>query len=489
MDTRKKNQIPEGLTFDDVLLIPQYSEVLPKDVDLRTKFSRGIDLYIPLVSAAMDTVTGSRMAIAMAENGGIGIIHKNLPPREQAKEVRRVKRAESGMVINPVTIRKDQTVNEARRMMDEHGISGLLIMDDEGRLCGIITKRDVIFEADGSKRVAEVWGDRKLVTAKEGITIDQAKELLKRHRFEKLPVVDKRGNLKGLITFKDITKKLEHPYATVDDLGRLRCGAAVGVGRDAFTRAELLLDEGVDVIVIDTAHAHSKNVIETTKRLKKLDVQLVVGNIGTAEAAKVLVDLDVDGIKVGIGPGSICTTRVIAGIGVPQLTAIISAARVARKAKIPIIADGGIRYSGDVVKALAAGADSVMIGNLFAGTDESPGETIILEGRRYKTYRAMGSVAAMRRGSADRYFQEEAVKFVPEGVEGQVPYRGPVSELIFQIIGGIKSGMGYCGARDLKRLRKRAKFIKITNAGIRESHPHDITITREAPNYELRGRF
>ncbi|HIE05419.1 MAG TPA: IMP dehydrogenase [bacterium (Candidatus Stahlbacteria)] len=489
MDRPKKILIREGLTFDDVLLIPQYSEILPKDVDLKTQFSKNIRLHIPLVSAAMDTVTESQMAIAMAENGGIGVIHKNLTPDEQAKEVRKVKRAESGMILNPVTIGKNQTVNEARRIMDQHQISGLLITDRSGRLIGIITKRDIIFEQSGQKKVSQVWGKRKLITAPEGIPLEKAKNLLMKHKLEKLPIVDRKGRIKGLITVKDITKKLEHPYATVDKLGRLCCAAAIGVGEDAIERAEALVSAGVDALVIDTAHAHSKNVISTARRLKRYKVNLVVGNIGTAEAAKALVDLGVDGVKVGIGPGSICTTRVIAGIGVPQLTAIIDVSRIARKAKIPVIADGGIRYSGDVVKALAVGADTVMIGNLFAGTGESPGEQIILEGRRYKTYRAMGSVAAMRRGSADRYFQEGASKFVPEGVEGQVPYRGPVAELIFQITGGIRAGMGYCGARNLKRLRAKARFIRITNAGIRESHPHDITITREAPNYELRGRF
>lgn len=482
-------KIKEGLTFDDILLVPQYSDVLPRDCNVATKFSRNIELHIPLVSAAMDTVTDSAMAIALAKEGGIGVIHKNMGIDEQQAEVRKVKRAESGMILDPITVDENTEIRNARRLMEKYEISGVVVVDRERRLIGILTNRDIIFENDLGKKVKAVMTREKLITAPEGTTLEKAKSILKKYRIEKLPIIDRAGRLKGLITTKDIIKKTEHPMTITDKRGRLRCAAAIGTDKKTMDRARSLIDAEVDALVIDTAHAHSRGVIETARMVKKIcgGIDLVVGNIGTAEAARTLARLEVDGIKVGIGPGSICTTRVIAGIGVPQLTAILECAAVLKKHRIPIIADGGIRYSGDIVKALAAGASSVMIGSLFAGTEESPGETVLLEGRRYKEYRAMGSIVAMGRGSADRYFQESASKYVPEGVEGRVPYRGSVNEVIFQLVGGLKSGMGYCGLRNLKVLRERARFIRISPAGLRESHPHDITITKEAPNYEIRG--
>jgi IMP dehydrogenase len=485
----KEFKIKEGFTFDDILLIPQYSSVLPRECDVKTKFSRHIPLNIPLVSAAMDTVTESAMAIALAQEGGIGVIHKNMPIEEQQREVRKVKRAESWMIINPITIKENNTVREAKELMEKNNISGVVVVDDEYRLVGMLTNRDIIFEENLNKKVRDVMTSENLITASEGTTLEQARQIIKKYKIEKLPIVDRNGRLKGLITVKDIIKKMEHPNAIVDKSGRLRCAAAVGVDRRTIERVSALIEAEVDAIVIDVAHAHSLSVIKLIKEIKKKfpEVELVAGNIGCAEAARDLAKLDVDAIKVGIGPGSICTTRVIAGIGVPQVTAIMECANVAKRYNIPIIADGGIRYSGDIVKAIACGASSVMIGNLFAGTEESPGETILLEGRRYKEYRAMGSLSAMKRGSADRYFQETAKKLVPEGVEGRVPYRGNVKDVIFQLIGGLKSGMGYCGAKDIKTLQKNARFIKISSAGLRESHPHDITITKEAPNYEIRG--
>uniref|UniRef100_A0A7V3VU76 Inosine-5'-monophosphate dehydrogenase n=1 Tax=candidate division WOR-3 bacterium TaxID=2052148 RepID=A0A7V3VU76_UNCW3 len=485
----KEFKIKEGFTFDDILLIPQYSSVLPRECDVKTKFSRHIPLNIPLVSAAMDTVTESAMAIALAQEGGIGVIHKNMPIEEQQREVRKVKRAESWMIINPITIKENNTVREAKELMEKNNISGVVVVDDEYRLVGMLTNRDIIFEENLNKKVRDVMTSENLITASEGTTLEQARQIIKKYKIEKLPIVDRNGRLKGLITVKDIIKKMEHPNAIVDKSGRLRCAAAVGVDRRTIERVSALIEAEVDAIVIDVAHAHSLSVIKLIKEIKKKfpEVELVAGNIGCAEAARDLAKLDVDAIKVGIGPGSICTTRVIAGIGVPQVTAIMECANVAKRYNIPIIADGGIRYSGDIVKAIACGASSVMIGNLFAGTEESPGETILLEGRRYKEYRAMGSLSAMKRGSADRYFQETAKKLVPEGVEGRVPYRGNVKDVIFQLIGGLKSGMGYCGAKDIKTLQKNARFIKISSAGLRENHPHDITITKEAPNYEIRG--
>ncbi len=480
--------IKEGLTFDDVLLIPQYSEVLPHECSVATRFSRNIKLNIPIVTAAMDTVTESAMAIALAQEGGIGVIHKNMGIEEQQTQVKKVKRAESGMIMNPITVEEDAPIRLVNDLMDKYSISGVVVVDKNQKIVGILTNRDIIFEKNLGRKVKEIMTHEKLITAPEGTSLEKAQKILKKYRIEKLPIVDKAGRLKGLITVKDIIKKMEHPNATVDKMGRLRCAAAIGTGKMTEERAAALVEAGVDAIVIDTAHAHSRGVLELARRIKKTfsRVQLVVGNIGTAEAAMELVKLDVDAIKVGIGPGSICTTRVVAGIGVPQITAILDCARVAAKHNIPVIADGGIRYSGDIVKALAFGASSIMIGNLFAGTEESPGETILLEGRRYKEYRAMGSLGAMSRGSADRYFQEGARKFVPEGVEGRVPYRGLVREVIFQLIGGVKQGLGYCGAKNIKELKAKAKFVRISVAGLRESHPHDITITKESPNYEIK---
>ncbi|MCS7258913.1 MAG: IMP dehydrogenase [candidate division WOR-3 bacterium] len=480
-------KLDKAYTFDDILLIPQKSDILPKDTNTETLFTKNIKLHIPLVSAAMDTVTESRMAVALAQSGGIGVIHKNMSIEEQVGEVIKVKRAESGMILNPITIGPDDPIGKARQLMEKYSISGLPVTDNEGYLLGIITKRDIIFETNNNKQVKYLMTTKeKLITAPVGTTLEKAKEILKNAKIEKLPIVDKKFRLKGLITIKDIIKKDTYRYSTVDNLGRLRVAAAIGVSKDSMDRAYALIKAEVDAIVIDTAHAHSAGVINLVKLLRKKfpELQLVVGNIATPEAVNDLVKLNVDALKVGIGPGSICTTRVIAGIGVPQFTAIYNCAQVAKKYQVPIIADGGIRYSGDIVKAIAAGASSVMIGNLFAGTEESPGEEILLEGRKYKIYRAMGSIDAMKKGSADRYFQEEAKKFVPEGIEGRVPYRGKVSDVIFQLVGGIKAGMGYCGAKTIKDLQKKAKFIVISNAGLRESHPHDITITKEAPNYE-----
>jgi IMP dehydrogenase len=479
----------EGLTFDDILLKPQYSDILPIDCIIATKFSRHITLNIPMVSAPMDTVTESAMAIALAQEGGIGVIHKNMSIDQQQAQVRKVKRAESGMIMNPVTVGEDSPIRAAQELMDKYNISGVFVVDKKQRLVGILTNRDIIFEKNLNKKVRDIMTREKLITAPEGTSLDKAQKILKKHRIEKLPIIDTSGRLKGLITVRDIIKKMEHPNATIDKMGRLRCAAAIGIDRMTDERAAALVDAGVDALVIDTAHAHSRGVITVAKRVKKKfpAIELVVGNIGTAEAARTLLQLDIDAIKVGIGPGSICTTRVVAGIGVPQVTAITNCASAARKKNIPLIADGGIRYSGDIVKALACGASNVMIGNLFAGTEESPGETILLEGRRYKEYRAMGSLGAMPKGSADRYFQETAKKFVPEGVEGRVPYRGLVRDVIFQLVGGLKSGMGYCGAKNIKTLQKKAQFIKVSSAGLRESHPHDITITKEAPNYGIRG--
>jgi len=485
----KEFKIKQGLTFDDILLVPQFSNVLPRECKVRTKFSRHITLNIPLVSAAMDTVTESATAIALAQEGGIGVIHKNLTIEEQQQEVRKVKRAESGMIINPITVTKDTTVREAKDLMEKNGISGVVVVDKGFRLVGVLTNRDIIFEDNLNKKVKDTMTSAGLITAPEGTNLEQARKIIKKHKIEKLPIIDRNRRLKGLITIKDIVKKMEHPNAIFDRTGRLRCGAAVGVDKSTMERIAALVEVEVDAVIIDVAHAHSFSVTKLIKEIKRKfpEMELIAGNIGDPEAAQHLAKLDVDAMKVGIGPGSICTTRIIAGIGVPQVTAIIECSRIAKRYKIPIIADGGIKYSGDIVKALACGASCVMIGNLFAGTEESPGETILLEGRRYKEYRAMGSLSAMRRGSADRYFQETAKKFVPEGVEGRVPFRGLVKDVIFQLIGGLKSGMGYCGAKDIETLQKKARFIKISPAGLRESHPHDITITKEAPNYEIRG--
>jgi len=479
--------IKESLTFDDVLLLPQKSSVLPAEVDTDSWFTREISLKLPLVSAAMDTVTESRMAIAMAQSGGIGVVHKNLSVEEQAAHVAKVKRAESSMIAEPIAITPDETIGEARELMAQYGISGLPVVDAKMRLVGILTKRDLLFQDDWKLAVSKVMTAEGLVTAPEGTSLRRAKEILRKHRVEKLPIVDRRRRLKGLITTRDILKRVENPNATLDGKRRLKVAAAVGVGRDAFVRAEALVNADVDAVVVDTAHGHQDKVVETARQLRRRypKLQLVAGNVGTAEAAVALAEAGCDAVKVGVGPGSICTTRIVAGVGVPQLSAIMECALALRRRRIPVIADGGARYSGDVAKALAAGAGTVMMGNLLAGTDESPGEDVLLEGRRYKVYRGMGSLDAMKKGSADRYFQEGQVKLVPEGIVGRVPYRGSVRDVLFQLDGGIRAAMGFCGAASLPVLRRKAKFVKITGAGLRESHPHDVTITKEAPNYEV----
>ena len=477
----------EGLTFDDVLLIPAYSEVLPREVSLQGRFSRNITLNIPIVSAAMDTVTEAPMAIALAREGGIGVIHKNMSIAAQAAEVRKVKRAENGMIMDPVTIHKDQTVGEALQMMAENHIGGIPVVDDERTLVGIVTNRDVRFQTDESVKIEDVMTSKGLVTIKDNQTDrEYVKKVLQEHKVEKLPVVDDEGKIVGLITFKDITKEKLHPNACKDSKGRLRVAAGIGITEDALDRIAALVAEGVDAVVLDCAHGHSRNVIEKLKAVKAAfpDLEVVVGNIATAEAAKALIAAGADAVKVGIGPGSICTTRIVAGVGVPQLTAIYECAKAAHEAGIPVIADGGLRYSGDVVKALAAGGDCVMCGSMFAGTEEAPGETIILNGRKFKTYRGMGSLDAMAAGSKDRYFQTnvETKKLVPEGIVGRVPYKGTLEETVYQLIGGLRSGMGYCGAHNLAELQT-AKFTKVTASGMTESHPHDVTITKETPNY------
>ena len=479
--------IKEALTFDDVLLLPNYSEVLPTQVDVRTKLTKKITLNIPIMSAAMDTVTESELAIAIAREGGIGIIHKNLSIEEQAEEVDRVKRSESGMIVKPVTVFPDQTIAEAEALMRKYKISGLPVTDENGKLLGIITNRDIRFVKDYSKKIKEVMTKENLKTVPVGTTLEEAKEILHKYKIEKLPVVDENGYLKGLITIKDIEKKEKYPNACKDELGRLMVGAAIGVGPEGFRRAEALIEAGVDIIVIDTAHGHSKGVIEMVEKIKGLypDVEVIAGNVATPEGTEALIKAGADAVKVGIGPGSICTTRIVAGVGVPQLTAIAQCAEVADKYDISIIADGGIKFSGDIAKAIGAGARVVMIGSLFAGTKESPGELVLYQGRSYKAYRGMGSLGAMRRGSKDRYFQAEVEekKLVPEGIEGMVPYRGPLADTIHQLVGGLRSGMGYCGAANIEEMRKKARFVKITSAGLKESHVHDVIITKEAPNY------
>ncbi|MFH1017664.1 MAG: IMP dehydrogenase [Pseudomonadota bacterium] len=482
-----RDRFPEALSFDDVLLLPQASAVLPKDVRLATRLTQKIQLQMPLVSAAMDTVTESSMAIRMAQEGGIGVIHRNLPLSRQLSEVQRVKKSESGMITDPITIEPNRPVMEAIGLMEQHRISGIPVTRGR-KLVGIITNRDLQFEKNLNQRVADVMTRKNLVTAEEGITLEGAKEILHRHRIEKLPIVDGQGCLKGLITIRDIKKALQFPDACKDDGGRLQVGAAVGAGKEHTERVEALVKAGVDVLVVDTAHGHAQKVLEFVRAIRKKHprLQLVAGNVGTEEGSRALVDAGVNAVKVGIGPGSICTTRVVAGIGVPQLTAILEAVGPAKKAGVPVIADGGIRYSGDIVKALAAGADSVMIGSLFAGTDEAPGETILYQGRSYKSYRGMGSLGAMKEGSADRYFQQGAqsgMKLVPEGVEGMVPYKGTISTTIHQLLGGVRAGMGYVGAKNISELQKRANFVRQTPAGLREGHVHDVTVTKEAPNY------
>jgi IMP dehydrogenase len=480
--------IPEALTFDDVLLKPRFSALLPAEADIAARATRSISLGIPLLSAAMDTVTESRLAIAMAQHGGMGCIHKNMPPAAQADEVRKVKKFESGMVVNPVTIGPKATLAEALALMDRHHISGIPVVEASGKLVGMLTNRDVRFASDPRQPVHELMTKENLVTVREGIAREEAKRLLHKHRIEKLLVVDSKFRCIGLITVKDIEKAQAFPNACKDAQGSLRAAAAVGTGKDGMKRAEALLEAGVDVLVVDTAHGHSKGVLDAVKNVKKIagDVQVVGGNIATADGAKALIDMGADAVKLGIGPGSICTTRIVAGVGVPQLSAIMEVSPICRKAKVPLIADGGIKYSGDLVKAIAAGADCVMLGSLFAGTEESPGEVILYQGRSYKAYRGMGSVGAMARGSADRYFQEEVadnLKLVPEGVEGRVPFKGPVEGVVHQLIGGLKAAMGYTGSKTIPELQKNAEFVRITGAGLRESHAHDITITREAPNY------
>jgi len=477
-----------ALTFDDVLLVPRHSSVHPRSVDVRSRFTRQIPLNIPLLSAAMDTVTEAGMAIAMAREGGVGVLHKNMPIDRQAAEVDRVKRSESGMILNPITLGPDRPLREAQQLMARFKISGVPIVDGAGKLIGIITNRDLQFERQLDRPIREAMTKDNLVTAPLGTTLDEAERILGRHRIEKLPVVDEQGVLKGLITVKDIFKRREHPDANKDQHGRLRVAAAVSGNKDALPRARALLDAGCDVIVVDSAHGHSAAVLETVACLREAfpDAQLVGGNVATEAGAKALVERGVDAVKVGVGPGSICTTRVVTGVGIPQITAIVDA--VAGAADVPVIADGGIKYSGDVVKALAAGAACVMMGSMLAGTEESPGESFLLEGRRFKVIRGMGSLSAMEEGSADRYFQEGEVspsKLVPEGIEGRVPYRGPVADVIFQMVGGLRSGMGYCGVCNIEALRRETEFIRITSAGLRESHPHDVIITRESPNYSV----
>jgi inosine-5''-monophosphate dehydrogenase len=480
--------LKKGLTFDDVLLIPARSDILPKEVSVTTKLTQKIALQTPLITAAMDTVTESKMAIAMAREGGIGIIHKNMSIEKQCDQVDMVKRSENGVIVNPFYLSPDHFVYDANEIMSKYRISGVPICE-KGKLVGILTNRDLRFmsEEEFNQRISEVMTKEHLVTAPVKTTLEDAKNILKKHKIEKLPLVDKKGILKGLITIKDIEKAVQYPNSARDNNGRLLCGAAIGVTKDVLERAGALIDASVDVLVLDSAHGHSKNILETIKKIKEQfkDIQLIAGNIATAAAAADVIAAGADAIKVGIGPGSICTTRVVAGIGVPQITAIYDAAMVASKYKIPVIADGGIKYSGDIVKALAAGASSVMIGSLVAGCDESPGESEIYQGRQFKVYRGMGSIGAMSKGSKDRYFQEDNKKLVPEGVEGRVPYKGMLSETIYQMMGGLKAGMGYCGCVNIKELHEKAQFIQITGAGLKESHPHDIYITKEAPNYSI----
>ena len=480
--------VGEGLTYDDVLLIPAYSEVLPREVSIKTSFTRNISLNVPIVSAAMDTVTESAMAIAIAREGGIGVLHKNMSIGQQAIEVRKVKRAESGMIIDPVTLDLDAIVSDAKKSMQEHSIGGIPIVDANGLLKGIVTNRDLRFEKNNNRPITEVMTAQDLVTTSEGTSLQQAEVILQENKIEKLPVVDRDFKLIGLITFRDITKLTQKPISNKDHYGRLRVAAAIGVTHDAVERTSALVQSGVDAIVIDTAHGHTKGVVSVLKSIKKEfpELDVVVGNIATAEAAKYLVNAGADAVKVGIGPGSICTTRVVAGVGFPQFSAVLEVAAALKGSGVPVIADGGIRYTGDIPKALAAGADCVMLGSLLAGTKESPGETIIYEGRKFKSYRGMGSVEAMKEGSKDRYFQDvedDIKKLVPEGIVGRVPYKGDLYESIHQFVGGIRAGMGYCGAKDIETLKENGEFVKITSSGISESHPHNVMITKEAPNY------
>ncbi|MFV8224731.1 IMP dehydrogenase [Christiangramia aquimixticola] len=478
----------EGLTYDDVLLVPAYSEVLPREVSIQSKFTRNIPINVPIVSAAMDTVTESRMAIAMAREGGIGVLHKNMSIEQQALKVRKVKRAESGMIIDPVTLPISAKVGDAKESMREHSIGGIPIVDEEGKLLGIVTNRDLRFEKNLNRPISEVMTSENLVTVAEGTSLDDAEDILQENKIEKLPVVNEDDKLVGLITFRDITKLTQKPMANKDSFGRLRVAAAVGVTGDAVDRVEALVNAGVDAVIIDTAHGHTKGVVQVLKEVKNKfpELDVVVGNIATGEAAKYLVEAGADAVKVGIGPGSICTTRVVAGVGFPQFSAVLEVAAAIKGSGVPVIADGGIRYTGDIPKAIAAGADCVMLGSLLAGTKESPGETIIYEGRKFKSYRGMGSVEAMEKGSKDRYFQDvedDIKKLVPEGIVGRVPYKGDLEESIHQFVGGLKAGMGYCGSKDVETLKETGRFVKITAAGVHESHPHDVTITKESPNY------
>ncbi|MBD3823287.1 MAG: IMP dehydrogenase [Epsilonproteobacteria bacterium] len=481
MNIRKR-----ALTFEDVLLIPKYSEVLPKEVSLESKLSRNITLKIPMVSAAMDTVTEYRAAIAMARLGGIGIIHKNMDIETQCKQVVKVKKSESGIIIDPVYVHPDATIGEANNIMNEYKISGVPVVDGHNKLLGILTNRDMRFEKDMRKLVKDVMTKMPLITAKKGISLDDAADIMHQNKIEKLPVIDDEGFLKGLVTIKDIKKRIEYPNSNKDEFGRLRVGAAIGVGQ--LDRAKALVNAGVDVLVLDSAHGHSKGIIDTVIKIKEtLEVDVIAGNVATAEATEALIKAGVDGVKVGIGPGSICTTRIVAGVGVPQISAIDECAQVGRKHGVPIIADGGIKYSGDIAKALAVGASCVMAGSLLAGTEESPGDTIMFQGRQYKSYRGMGSIGAMQKGSNDRYFQEgtAADKLVPEGIEGRVPFRGSIAGIVHQMMGGLRSSMGYCGSKDIPTFWEKAEFVEITSAGLKESHVHDVIITQEAPNYHI----
>jgi inosine-5''-monophosphate dehydrogenase len=480
----------EGLTFDDVLLVPAYSQVLPREVDIRTNLTKNIQLNVPLLSAAMDTVTEANLAIALAREGGLGILHKNMSIERQAEQVRKVKRSESGLIFDPITLHEDANIGDAQRLMKENKIGGIPIVDKNKKLVGILTNRDLRFETDNKRKVSEVMTKENLITATEGTTLKKAEKILQQHKIEKLLVVNKDGTLHGLITYRDILQLQSYPNAVKDSYGRLLVGAALGITRDLLDRASALQQIGVDVVCLDSAHGHSKGVLDALRTLKKnfKKLQVIAGNIGTAAGAKAMVEAGADAVKVGIGPGSICTTRIVAGAGIPQITAIMEAASVLHKLNVPLIADGGIRYTGDLVKALAAGANVVMMGSVFAGTEESPGETIIYEGRKFKQYRGMGSLGAMSQGSGDRYFQDvedDIKKFVPEGIEGRVAFKGHLSEIVYQYVGGLRSGMGYCGAANIKDLQK-AQFVRITNAGMKESHAHDIDITREAPNYSRR---
>lgn len=481
--------LKEALTFDDLLLVPQKSEILPKDVSIQTRLTKKITLNTPIISASMDTVTESTMAIAMAREGGIGIIHKNMSIENQALEVDKVKRSENGVIVNPFSLKKEATLQEADQLMGRYRISGVPIVDETNKLIGILTNRDIRFEEDFSRKIEDIMTKENLVVAKEGIKMNEAQEILRKHKIEKLPIVDDNFKLKGLITIKDIEKKIKFPNSAVDSSGRLLCGAGVGITADMMDRVEALVNSQVDVIVLDSAHGHSEGIIQSLIKIKNKypNLQVIAGNIATSKAAKALIEAGADAIKVGIGPGSICTTRIVSGVGVPQITAIMDCYEIAKEYDVPVIADGGIKFSGDVVKSLASGAETVMLGSLLAGTEESPGERILFKGRAFKAYRGMGSVEAMKAGSKDRYFQNDVKKLVPEGVEGMVPFKGSVSDIIFQMIGGLRSGMGYCGAESIKKLCEVAEFVKITGSGLKESHAHDITITKESPNYSMQG--